>query len=181
MCLRIEGVEKEDVRVAYSLKCRWDYGHFCGHVCCSLLLSRVKYLQIGTSFAVLYSCICEDLIKQLRVPADNRSLEGMYKSSWRLDEFRVPVLHMKRGGCSGPGCREGWRKPWLRNGVSSESQSCQPHADTWANESTIWLPTSEKKLLRFWKLYLPNFQCQCLLVSSILFWQLFGNVVALKV
>ena len=62
--------------------------------CCSILLASVR-----------------GLIKQLRVPADNRSLEGMYKSSWRLDKFRVPVLHMKRGGCSGPGCKEVCGKP----------------------------------------------------------------------
>lgn len=52
-----------------------------------------------------------DLIKQLRVPADNRSLEGMYKSNWRLDKFHVPVLHTKHVGCSGPGCKEGCGKP----------------------------------------------------------------------
>lgn len=104
-----------------------------------------------------------DLIKQLRVPADNGSLEGMYKSSWRLDRFLVPVLHMKHRGCSRPGCKEGCRKPWLMRRVGLESQSCQPHACTWANESTVCLPTSEKKLLRFWKLHLPKCLLVCLL------------------
>jgi len=61
-------------------------------------------------YSVLLASV-RDLMKQLRVPTDNRSLEGVYKSGWRLDKFCVPFLHMKHRGCSGPACKEGCGKP----------------------------------------------------------------------
>lgn len=101
MWLRIKDVEKEDVRVARSLKHRWDYRHFWGHVSMLLFIALKSEVLADRNFfccSVLLASV-RDLIKQLRVPADNRSLEGICKNSWRLDKVHIPVLHMKCGGC----------------------------------------------------------------------------------
>lgn len=96
---------------------------------CELLFIALKgEVLADRSFfsCIIFLASVRGLIKQLRVPVDNRSLEGMHKSRWRLDKFLVPVLHMKHRGCSGPGSK-GCRKPWLMR-VSLESQSCQAYA-----------------------------------------------------
>lgn len=167
MWLRIEDVKKEDVRVVCSLKCRWDYRHFWGHMNMLLFIALESEVLANRNFfccSILLASV-RDLIKQLRVPADNRSLEGMHKSSWRLDKVHVPVLHMKCGGC--------WKMCGNRGEVSLESQSCQTCADTWTNRAQpgYWPVKGSYRAL-------PNFQCLC--VPSALFWQLFGNAGALK-
>lgn len=116
-----------------------------------------------------------DLIKQLRVSADSRSLGRMCRSSCRSAEF-VYCFHTgsaetaqgqavrKDAGLPDPGAGE--------VGVLELPAPCRCQA----KENTVWLPTNGEKLGS----QLPDFQSQYLLVSSALFPQLSGNVVALK-
>lgn len=52
-------------------------------VCCSIALKSEVLADRNFFCCSILTASVRDLIKQLGVPTDNGSLEGMYKSSWR--------------------------------------------------------------------------------------------------
>lgn len=81
-----------DMRVCCSIALKSEVLADRNFFCCSILIASVR-----------------DLIRQLRGPQIMEVLRECIKAAG--DKFRVPVLDMKLGGCSGPACKEGCGKP----------------------------------------------------------------------
>lgn len=156
-----EDVDKEDVRVAYSLECRWDNGCFENM---SVFLFVAFRSEIGFPFTVLYFWHPWGICSSSWVSADSRDLGGMYRSSCRSAKL-VFCFHTGRvETAQGQAVRKDTSIPEPGAGEFGVWELPAPCRYP-AKESTVWLPTSGDKLQRFRELQLPTFQSQYPLLS----------------